>query len=297
MPPAPAVAMGPHMSEAIVTQAAFVSALARASDIELSAYVLEPDSPVTRALESAGDRGASVSLVLEADPYAGRTGTDDLAARNRRVAAALEAHGARVTWTVPGLPVHMKAAVVDGTAFLDDRNWPADRRDTIVATTDPDDVGVTRSALEGKPASDRHLATEKRAALALEARSIRFGTGDRVDVETESFGYSAVSKALVARAQAGAHVRLLVAKREFDEGGRTERASLRRLERAGVEVRIVANDEKLAIAGDRAWAGSANATWSPGPMLDWGLATRRPDLVAGIEAAFQRNWEAGAPAP
>jgi hypothetical protein len=284
------------MSEAIVTQAAFIAALARASDIELSAYVLESRSPVVRALEAAADRGASVSLVLEADPYLGRSPSDDPAARTRQIAASLESHGVRVAWTTPSLPVHMKAAIVDHTAFLDDRNWPTDAQDTIVATTDPDDVSATQSALAGKPASDGHLATEKRAALALEARTIRFGTGDHIDIESESFGYSAVSKALAARAQTGAHVRLLVAKREFDEGSPTERASLRRLQRAGVDVRIVVNDEKLAIAGDRAWTGSANATWSPGPMLDWGMSTRRPELIAGIEAAFERNWQAAVPA-
>ena len=44
------------------------------------------------------------------------------------MAAALQAHGVRVAWTTPEQPVHMKAAVVDRTAYLDDRNWPADSR-------------------------------------------------------------------------------------------------------------------------------------------------------------------------
>lgn len=285
------------MSEAIITQTSFVAALKRASAVELSAYVLEPSAPVVRALEAAGDRGASVSVVLEGAPFAGRTPADDLPAQNQRVAADLRSHGVHVTLTPPdGLPVHMKAALVDGTAYLDDRNWPADQGDTIIATSDRDDLRTVGAALRGVPAADGHLGTEKRQALRFEAAAIAGGTGDRVDVESESFGYSAVSKALVRRAQTGAHVRLLVAKREFDEAGSTERASLRRLERAGVDVRVVANDEKLCVAGDRAWIGSANATWSPGQMLDWGMATRNTELLGGIAAAFERNWKASIPA-
>jgi phosphatidylserine/phosphatidylglycerophosphate/cardiolipin synthase-like enzyme len=285
------------MSERIVGQAGFVAALRRAASIELSAYVLEPDAPVARALEGAADRGARVRVRLEGAPYAGRQPSDDLAGRNRRVAAELRAHGVAVHVTAKGeLPVHMKAALVDGVAYLDDRNWPQDGRDTIVATSDADDVAAITSALAGKPSADGHLASEKHGALRLEARAIATASGDRIDVESESFGYSAVSKALYERARLGAHVRLLVAKREFEEGGATERAALRRLARAGVDIRVAVNDEKLCVAPDRGWIGSANATYAPAPMLDWGMETRRPALLRDIAAAFERNWVNGRPA-
>ena len=285
------------MSEAIVAQPGLLAAFRRAASIALSAYVLEPDAAVTKALEDAGDRGARVSVRLEGSPYAGREPSGDLAERNGRGVAELRAHGVAVHLTTAGdLPVHMKAALVDGVAYLDDRNWPADGLDTIVATSDADDVAAVTSALRGDPAADGHLAGEKRAALRLEAQTISAARGDQIDVESESFGYSAVSKALYERARRGAHVRLLVAKREFDEGGATERAALRRLAGVGVEVRVVANDEKLCSAGDRGWIGSANATYEPAAMLDWGMETRRPALLRGIEAAFERNWACSRPA-
>jgi phosphatidylserine/phosphatidylglycerophosphate/cardiolipin synthase-like enzyme len=270
------------------------AAISRASRVELSAYVLECGSAIVRALETAGDRGARVSVRLEGNPYAGSAPTDDLTTRNRAAAAELASHGVAVKVTDAGdLPVHMKAALVDGTAYLDDRNWPSDGLDTIVASSDGDDAAVVASALGGTPASDGHLATEKRRALALEARTIERGSGDRVEVESESFGYSSVSKALYARARGGAAVRLLVAQREYAEGGRTELASLRRLAGAGVEIRVVANDEKLCLAGDRGWIGSANATFEEHPMLDWGMATRNAALLGGIGSAFDRNWALG----
>jgi hypothetical protein len=57
-------------------------------------------------------------------------------------------------------------------------------------------------------------------------------------------------------------------------------------------------DEKLAIAGDDAWAGSANATYArgaAGAQRDWGMATREPEVRRGLRAAFERNWHAARP--
>jgi hypothetical protein len=194
----------------------------------------------------------------------------------------------------------MKAAVVDGVAFLDDRNFPGDGRDTIVRTRDAGEVRMVRAALSGqgvaKGASTQRFATEKRAALRLEAGAILGGSGDRVDVESEAFGFSAVSKALRARALGGAHVRLLVAEREFRGAGTQERRGLARLIAAGVSVRVGASDEKLCVAGDRGWVGSANATF-PEPMIDWGLATRSKPMLGAIRSAFERNWDAARAVP
>ncbi len=282
------------MSEGIATQATLVAAIARASRAEVSAYVLGARSPIVRALESAADRGAQVSVRLEGAPYGGGRSDDGMAARNRATAEALARHGVAVRLTAPDdASTHMKAAVVDGTAFLDDRNWPSDGSDTILTTDEPADVALVTTAFEGVPGSGGHLATEKSAALALEAAAIAGRSGDRVEVESETFGFSSVSKALYARARAGAHVRLLVSTREFAAGGRTERSALHRLAGAGVEIRLTANDEKLCVAGDRAWAGSANATFAPAPTLDWGMVTSNAATVRGIDAAFERNWRAG----
>jgi hypothetical protein len=191
-------------------------------------------------------------------------------------------------------PVHMKAVLVDGVAYLDDRNFPSSGHDTIVATSDATDVAVVRAALAGKPGSDRHLTTQKAEALQLEATAIRDGSGDRVDVESEGFGFSPVSKALRERALGGAQVRLLIAAEELRHAGSQERRAIAQLVDAGVSVRVGTTNEKLCVAGDRGWVGSANATF-PEPMLDWGMDVRSASVLDALGTAFARNWDEGRP--
>ncbi|MBD5604175.1 MAG: hypothetical protein IAI48_03675 [Candidatus Eremiobacteraeota bacterium] len=256
--------------------------IGRASSVAVSAYVLEPHGAMARALVTAADRGASVSVTLD--------GLDA-----RATARELRAHGIRVSYGAPsGDDVHLKAAVVDGVAYLNDRNWSAND-ETIVATSRASEVDAIRDAIAGRPRSVGRLATEKSAALALEADAIRHG-GDRIDVESESFGASAISAALRERVAAGAHVRLLVnARVAFERDSFRERALLRDLAARGVEVRVAPAAEKLCVAGKRGWVGSANATYAGEPMTDWGLALDDPAMLATLEDTFERNWSAGRP--
>jgi len=267
--------------------------IAEASRIALSAYTLEPRGEMVRALDAAADRGARVAVTLEG--FAGRSDARDL----RRVALEnahdLRAHGVRVRLGAgSGAEVHLKAAVVDGTAFLDDRNWAA-CGETIVATTDMADVAAVRDAIDGRPRDAGSLATDKRSALEREAEAIRRG-GDHVDLETESFGPGIVATALRERAAGGAHVRLLVNDHIASERrARGERALLRELAHAGVEVRVSTASEKLCVAGDRGWVGSANATFAGDQMTDWGLTVDEPALLGTLATTFERNWTAARP--
>jgi phosphatidylserine/phosphatidylglycerophosphate/cardiolipin synthase-like enzyme len=284
---------------AVSSTGALVAAVDRARSVEFSAYVLRPGR-LFDALCSAADRGAAVHVSLEGAPYAGRPHErDELARENARAVARLRAHGAAAELNDDACrPLHLKAAVVDDALYLDDRNWPDDGADTILTTRDEDDVAVVRSALAGQPASDGHLATVKGAALALEARTIARSPSDRIDCESESFSRSSVYGALLARARSGAHVRLLVAERDL-EGGRNVRAlgALRALQGAGVDVRVGAADEKLCVAGDAAWIGSANASGGRPATRDWGMRTRVPAVVAAAEARFERHWGDAASRP
>lgn len=282
------------MSLALSSRDAFAQALDGARDVALCAYTLAPGGAVARALERAAARGARVCVRLESRPAFGR---DAPAGDTAGVAADLRAHGVAVSTSAPDdPPAHLKAAVVDGRAFLDDRNWATSGHETIVSDDDPADVAAVRGAIAGQPPVTSGLALEKRAALAREVEAIASAPGDRIDVASESFGPSLVSAALAARARAGTHVRLEVTARALKEdlSGR-ERAVLGRLAAAGVEVRAVAGDEKFCLAGDRAWLGSANATWSPGAMSDWGVTTREPAIEADLAATFARAWAAGTP--
>jgi phosphatidylserine/phosphatidylglycerophosphate/cardiolipin synthase-like enzyme len=283
------------VSVALSSRAAFLAALDGASTIALGSYSLRAEGTVARALGRAAARGATVFVALEGLPF-GPGGSSELARTNRRTAAELRAHGVRVRLAGAGDErLHLKASVVDGTAFFDDRNWPDGGNDTIVAVTDGAQAAAAAAAIAGRPSTSGALATEKEPALQLEADAIRLGGGNRVDMETESFGGCSVSKALRERAAGGAQTRLIVSVEAYRHGTPRERAELARLATEGVEIRLGRADQKLCVVGDRGWVGSANASYSPVPMLDWGLQTGDGGVLAGLAASFARDWAAARP--
>jgi hypothetical protein len=282
--------------------AGFTSTLKHAQSIALTAYTLR-DGRVLRALEQAARQGADVRVRLERDPLDDAAGT--LHQANAASIAALRTAGAKAEATGAGEPVlHLKAAVVDGVAWLDDRNWASGGAERILRDDDPDDVAAVTSAVGGGPGADGHLATTKSGAQWLEADVIRAAGTAPLIVESESFGTGAIYNALLHRAQAREPTRLIVAGREVAEaGGRSERSRLAHLAALGVEVRVGDPnhgdlDEKLAVSGDDCWVGSANATYARdafGEQRDWGIASREPGLIDGLRAAIERNWSAARP--
>jgi phosphatidylserine/phosphatidylglycerophosphate/cardiolipin synthase-like enzyme len=283
---------GPALSDA----RALLGALASARSVRFSAYILRPGR-FLEALEAAAGRGAEVRVTLQGTPY-GRNQPEQarLAQLNAQVAAELRVQGARVHLTSKQEPAaHLKAAVVDGTAYLDDRNWTGRDGDTIVATSAAADVRAVGSALDGVARSSDGLATEKDRALSLEAHLIYEARGP-VDCESESFSGSSVYGALKQRALAGAEVRLLVARRDL-AGGRNayELGALERLAAAGVEIRVGAADDKICVTSGTAWVGSANASGGAPRTLDWGLTSGDGSLVRGLRKRFEANWDEAKP--
>jgi hypothetical protein len=283
------------MRVGLAAHSTFVRALDGASSIVFGSYSLASHGSVARALERAGGRGAAVSVTLEGEPFPGADG-DALSRANQSVARDLREHGVRVRLAGPADErFHLKAATVDGKAYLDDRNWPDDGGDTIVATSAPSGVAAVASALEGHPASNGALATEKAPALRLEADAIANASGERIDVETESFGGCAVTAALRARATAGTHVRLIISAVAYARSTPREHSEVAHLAAAGIAIRLGRSAEKLCIGGDRGWVGSANASYSPGPMFDWGLPTHDRAVLDGLARSFARDWQRARP--
>jgi hypothetical protein len=282
--------------------AGFIRTVQTAQRIALTAYTLHAGT-VLDALVAAARRGADVRVRLERDPLDDAAGS--LHQANAAAIAALAAAGAVAQATTPGEPVlHLKAAVVDGVAWLDDRNWAGGGAERILRDTDADDVAAVASAVAGGAGADGHLATTKSGAQRLEGDVIARAGAAPLVVESESFGNGTIYNALLRRAQAHLPTRLIVAGREVAEpGNRTERAHLSRLAALGVEVRVGDPrrgdlDEKLAVAAGDAWVGSANATYArgaDGAQRDWGIATREPGVVDGLRRAFERNWNAARP--
>lgn len=130
---------------------------------------------------------------------------------------------------------------------------------------------------EDDPAAARAIPMIKHEALAQEAVLLDGAPKSAgVIVESESFGCcNGVYGRLRALAHAGAAPRLLVSEREL-RGNAREREVLEALVREGARVRVCDDSEKLAVAGDRVWLGSANATVAFGgsDCIDWGF--KRP---------------------
>ncbi len=250
-----------------------IESLAHARRVAIDAYTV--GGAMLAALEAAARRGARVTVRLEAHPY--DDASHHLGRLNAKIARELRRAGADA-WLDD--PIHSKTLDVDGTRYLDEKNWRAD--DIVLREDDP-----------GNAAGIVH---DKSQALALEAELLRAARrGDAVIVESESFGFGTpVYAALAALGRAGSAPRLLVCRRDLRESKR-ERAALRDLTRAGVRVRVCDDSAKLALAGGRAWLGSANATYARGQyaMPDWGTCTRDARILGAVRTRLDGDWEAG----
>jgi phosphatidylserine/phosphatidylglycerophosphate/cardiolipin synthase-like enzyme len=279
-----------------------LDALQRGRDISLLAYTL-PDGRVLEALDAAAARGARVRVRLEGYIYKddGTVGARNAAAVAKLRAAGADAQLVHATNDARDPMLHLKAAVIDGTVFLDDRNWPDDGADTIVRDTFAGDTAIVRDAARGVgDAATRYFSVQKRQSLALEARLINAaGKGDEVIVESESFGaHNAVYRALEGAARRGAHVRVLVNARDLN-GNSAEVGAVRALAAKGASIRACDADEKLAVVNaTHGWLGSSNATVASGnpDQLDWGARTDNPALMSHARQAFESRWATATPA-
>ncbi len=282
----------------ITSTSAVLGAVERAGSVELAAYLLRPGSPIVGALEGAARNGADVHVRVDGNPYRDDDGA--IGRASRAAVRELRAHGVDAD-VVTDRRMHLKAAVVDGRVFLDDRNWTTSGHDTVVVSDEADDVALVRSAIEaGRYGTDAHLATGKIDALHLERDVIEGTSAHTIDVESESFGtiggpYTAIKQ----RAKARDRVRLIVSQNELSGShAATERGVLRTLQNAGVAIRVGSSrsgvgNEKLCVTGDRGWVGSANASY--GFDNDWGLRTGDPRLVGALQRRFDDNWRASTP--
>jgi phosphatidylserine/phosphatidylglycerophosphate/cardiolipin synthase-like enzyme len=269
-----------------------LAALGNAGDVCVLAYTLRR-GPVLDALEAAAHRGAHVRVRLEGRPYDDKSG--GLERWNARIVSELRRAGADAQLAGhDDAPVHAKAIVADAALFLDDRNWGA--KDFIVRDDDAADANDVIAATTGAPvgALRDSFAMQKRGALHSEGQLLRGAlAGDDTIAESESFGCcNAAYDALDALGRAGAAPRLLVAARDLRRNHR-ERSALERLRADGVRVRVCQDSEKFALAGNRAWIGSANATapFATPDTIDWGLRTDDPTIVASARERVEEQWK------
>jgi hypothetical protein len=274
LPQATFVVMAAAMIE-LSSTAQLLSALSTAQSVDVQAYTLE--GPVFYAIETAAKRGARVAVHLEASPFADPKHA--LAKRNQQLVDELRLAGvdARLEH-----PLHAKAIDVDGTLYLDDKNWHAN--DLVLRDNDPADI----ASIPMKKSD----ALKQEADLLRKARST-----DDVVVESESFGgYNPVYYALKALCKNGQAPRLLVSANDL-RGNAKERAVVDELATDGVRVRVCKDSEKLACIGDDVWVGSANATaaFDKGEMPDWGVTSADATIVAAVHDRLEKTWNDARP--
>ncbi len=238
------------------------------------------------ALISAAAHGAKVDVVLDGVFPFDPTGTR--AAANAHLAADLRAHGVKARVAGADEATHTKAAVTDDVAWLDDRNFPSSGTDILVRDDEAADVAAIQDRIAGDASSSERIAFTKGTALALEARVLTDAPPGELDVATENFGYGAIYGLLKRRAEGGDHIRLLGDEREAARG--QDHQALAHLASAGVEIRLRHDDDKIALAGMRAWIGSANATYPSPEQSDWGLITQATPAVALLHNRFEAAW-------
>jgi hypothetical protein len=262
--------------------------IASAHDIAFGSYLLS-HGPLRNALAAAARGGAHVTVTLQANPYGG---AGERAADNAASARVLRRAGADVSLLDrETAPFHLKAAICDGVAYLDDRNWTQRGPEIVVADDDPRDVAAVREALAGRGTGTGKLATRKHAAQQREVALINRARHVPVIVETERVGGSELTAALCRHARRGAPTTLVLGRmpRGFS---RHEVQTIARLDHDGVRIRWHGTNQKLALAGGAAWIGSANATVAVrrcGDQLDWGLVTKNPVLVGAVRAQLRRD--------
>jgi phosphatidylserine/phosphatidylglycerophosphate/cardiolipin synthase-like enzyme len=279
---------------AFASRAELIGAVGRARRVEVSSWQLPSTNPLVDALEAAGDRGCDVRVTLERAPWVpDPVRRDALQRANLATVDALEKHhvAARLS-DEDSAPLHLKAAVVDGRAFLAQRNWAKD--ETLVTTADGADAAAIAAAIEQRPRDTGDLALRKDHALALEARLIRDAPpGAAIECETESFGASCVSDALLERARRGeGNMRLILNGSALAERAlpRAAAETLAALRAAGIAIERSRANGKFCVAGNEVWLGSANATAGQGRTLDWGMRTSDPAIAAALQARFERDW-------
>ncbi|HEV3157000.1 MAG TPA: hypothetical protein VGZ00_06590 [Candidatus Baltobacteraceae bacterium] len=284
------------MSISLANSNTFREALRDAHEIELSAYLLAPS--MRGLLEDAAARGAHVHVRLPAPAAPGQPDLSGKAtANNAQVVDELRAHGIDASLVTSAGPQHAKLAILDEVLWLDDRNFPVSGPDTVLRDDKVNDVQAARAALDGRVASTPQLTFTKHDTLTQEVHALNSSEHGPIDVESETFGPGTISRVLDARALQGDPVRLLVARREH-QGPLQEQRLLAKLASDGVQIRIRAQTDKLAVSDTDGWIGSANATAASGwtaDQFEWGLEVGPTPLLQTLRDRFMTAWKTAKP--
>ena len=284
------MSLGAHASadstRELVNLAAATSAVASSNNATVTAYTLTPGNAMIRALGATVAHGGHASLVVDGNPY-----DPDGDVRAGDEAALAQAASLHINVYRSNRPIHLKAVLVPTGSYLSDRNWSRDA--VVLLDRDSTDYAAIADAAKGSPHSVLHgndggLALIKSDALSLEAQML--SRAQPISVESESF--SANNPVYTALYDHPSGARLIVAQTEYRKK-RSEQAVIARLIARGVDVRTSTLNEKIGLAGDGVYIGSANATSGVEDQIEWGLVTHDPALFSTLRQRFQSEWDSG----
>lgn len=260
------------------------------------------DRNVIHALEDAANRGVDVRVLLDLNPYGVGT-TSPRQTLQELQAAGVKAEGADSAYHY----THEKAIIVDGATLeiltanltksgLGGSSYSANREYGVVDTNAADVQEAmaifTADWQRVTPAlTDPNLVVSPVNARArLEAFIVAAKT--MLWVEDEEMYDQAIEDALIATAQRGVTVEVVLPQPSGSSGAS---ADVARLLRGGVHVRyitIVYMHAKLMIAdGSRAFVGSENfSANSLDNNRELGLLIAEPQVITTLSDTFQLDW-------
>ena len=267
----------------------FLDALAQAQTVNLTAYTLG-HGKTEQALIAAAAHGARIRVRLAGtvfdDPHGG------LALHNAHECANLRAHGIDAGPT-DAPATHMKAAIIDGQAYFDDRNW-CNQSDLIIRSDTESDLAATAAILAGQAGASTSdgLALTKGDAIHAEAGLLADPQAS-IFLETESLGPSVITTLLKAAAP-HTQVRVLLT-RAIDHASVRIEHEIAALQACGVQICTTETNDKFCIVGEQAWVGSANATGGDPAMSDWGIVLHGSADVMRLRERFAATWARALP--
>jgi phosphatidylserine/phosphatidylglycerophosphate/cardiolipin synthase-like enzyme len=218
---------------------------------------------------------------------------------------ALKTAGAQVMWSNPKFSyTHAKTIVVDesssvvSTGNFDDYDISSNRDFTFV-DRDPQDVANLVTIFDSDWANvtpDLSCTRLVVSPVNSQARILALinSAQKTLDIEQLEFGDTDVQAAVVERARAGVAVRLILSDPGFESGILTAVSSM---EAAGITPRDLVNPnlhlKSILVDGTTEYAGSENMSYtSLNDNREVGLIFSQPDIIATIQATFEKDWAA-----
>lgn len=262
-------------------------------------YILS-DRNVTRALESAAQRGVDVRVLLEPHPFGG----GDVSAQ--KLIEELNAAGVHAQPSDPAYYyTHAKLMLVDGaTAYILTSNLSKSglggtasgaNREYGVIDTDPGDVAEIGSILQADWNHTTPALTQARLLVSpVNSRpgllTLIGSATATIQIEDEEFYDQPSEDALVAAAKRGIRVEVVL-----PAGTTGESADIARLTGGGVHVRLLTAPyphAKLVIVDRRvAFVGSQNfSSTSLDQNREVGIVLADPAALATVTQVFGQDW-------